>query len=248
MNGELAKRLLGLGTIGAMAAALSTGLAAAPAPKPVAGVIIDVKGSPTLKAAADGKTLKLKLQQFIYEGDVIKTGTAERAAMAFVGGAEMRINESSEFQVESGGGAKPTSVYTKAGQAWTRLLHGKSGMNLRSPLAVAAVRGTEADVDVDDRMSVKVYEGLVDVQNEYGSQSLRAGMMTEVAGAGQAPGAPRAMDPNEYGAWQNQLDPKDIAGQLKRLASEADKSRSINLKFKGKDGTEKSLDIKLKKK
>lgn len=248
MSEELGKRVLGLGAMAALAGALATGLAAAPSPKPVAGVIIDVKGSPTIKSAADGKTLKLKLQQFVYEGDLLKTGVGERAAMAFVGGAEMRINESSEFQVESGGGAKPTSVFTKTGQAWTRLLHGKSGMNLRSPLAVAAVRGTEADVDVDDRMSVKVYEGLVDVQNQYGSQSLQAGMMTEVAGAGQAPQAPKAMNPGDYGSWQNQLDPKDIAGQLKRLANEADKSRSINLKFKGKDGSEKSLDIKLKKK
>jgi hypothetical protein len=50
-------------------------------------------------------------------------------------------------------------------------LHGKAGMQIKSPTAVAAVRGTEADVDVDNRMVVKVYEGLVDVSNDQGSQS-----------------------------------------------------------------------------
>lgn len=246
-NGDGLKRFLGLGTLAMLAAALSTGLSAAPANKPVAGVIIDVRGAPTIKASADGKKDKLKLQQFVYEGDVIKTNRGDKAALAFVGGAEMRINENSEFTVESGGGAKPTSVYTKAGEAWTRMLHGKAGMNIRSPLAVAAVRGTEADVDVAQRMTVKVYEGLVDVQNQHGLQSLRAGMMTQVAG-GQAPEPPRSMTPADFKNWQDQLKPKDIDKAVDRLHGEAERNRTLNLRFKGKDGQEKQLDIKLKKK
>ncbi|MDE2292297.1 MAG: hypothetical protein KGL53_09460, partial [Elusimicrobia bacterium] len=152
------------------------------------------------------------------------------------------------FAIESGGGITATSVFTKAGDAWTRLLHGRAGMNVRSPLAVAAVRGTEADVDVSHRMTVKVYEGLVDVQNQYGAQSLRAGMMTQVSGAGQAPQAPHTMAPGDYGSWQQTLKPKDVAGALQRLEGEADKTRTLQFHFKGKDGKDKSLDIQIHKK
>ncbi|MBI3300220.1 MAG: FecR domain-containing protein [Elusimicrobia bacterium] len=248
MRNQGMQRLLGLAAVGCLAAALSSGLAAAPAPKPVAGVVVDLRGAPTVKASADGKVSKLKLQQFVYDSDVIKTGAGERTAIAFVGGAEMRINENSEFAVESGGGSKPTSVYTKAGQAWTRLLHGKAGMNVRSPLAVAAVRGTEADVEVDRRMTVKVYEGLVDLQNPFGLQSLRAGMMTQVGGAGQAPDAARMMGQSDYGRWQTTLSPKDVGRALKRLQGEADKTRKLNIQFRGKDGQVKETEAILEKK
>ena len=248
MKDELRQRFLGLAALAALGAVLSTGLSAGSSPRPVAGVIVDIKGKPSVTRSADGKTGTLKMRDFVYDGDAIKTGSGDRAALAFVGGAEMRINESSEFTVESGGGAKPTSVYTKAGQAWTRLLHGKAGMNVRSPLAVASVRGTEADVDVEKRMTVKVYEGLVDVQNQFGKQSLQAGMMTQVAGAGQAPQQPKTMAPGDYTSWQNTLSPKDLGENLKKLNNEAEKNRSINLKFKDKDGKEKSVDIQIQKK
>lgn len=244
MNDGVTKRGLGLLTIGALGAVLSVCIQAAPTPRPVAGVVVDVRGKPTLKAASDGKSGRAKLNQFVYNGDSLKTGKGEAAAIAFVGGAEMRINENSEFVIDSGGGAKPTSVSTKVGQAWTRLLHGKSQMEVHTPLAVAAVRGTEADVDVDKRLSVKVYEGLVDVQNQYGTQSLRAGMMTEVAGAGQAPQAPRTMKPEDYAKWQDELSPKDLENALKKLEAEAGRTGVLNLKFKGKDGKEKSLELK----
>lgn len=246
---EMLKRVLGAGVLAALASGLGAGLSAAPAAKVVAGVIIDVKGVPMLKAAADGKKAKLKLQQYVYNKDVIKTEKGERVAIAFVGGAEMRINENSEFAIESGGGSKPTSVYTKAGDAWTRLLHGSkgAGFNVRSPLAVAAVRGTEADIDVGARMTVKVYEGLVDIQNAQGLQSLRAGQMSQV-GAGQAPAPPRAMSPGDFATWQGELKPQGVDAAVDRLKTEADKNRTLNLRFKGKDGVEKSLDIKLKKK
>ena len=224
------KRGMGLLALGVMGAVLAVCIQAAPTPRPVAGVVVDVKGKPMLKSASDGKSARAKLNQFVYNGDSLKTERGEAAAIAFVGGAEMRINENSEFVIDSGGGAKPTSVSTKVGQAWTRLLHGKSQLEVHTPLAVAAVRGTEADVDVDKRLSVKVYEGLVDVQNQYGTQSLRAGMMTEVAGAGQAPQAPKTMKPEDYAKWQEELSPKDLENALKKLEKEAKRTKTMSIK------------------
>lgn len=239
-------------TMQALIPALALGLSLAAAPPvqargAVAGVVIDVQGKPKVKRKDAGSYKKLKLNKFVYEGDVIKTGPSDKAAVAFVGGAELRINSNSEFVMESGGGRKATSVFTRLGQAWTRLLHGKAGMRVRSHVAVAAVRGTEADVDVSDRMTVKVYEGLVDLANQHGKTSLQAGQMSQVGGANMAPGAARKMQSSDFGTWQNGLVPKKLQKNLRRLQSEAEKTRT--LKIKGmKDGQPYERTFKLKKK
>ena len=217
------------------------------AENPVAGVVIDVKGKPEVSRKGSDKWERLKLNRYVYEEDTIRTDKGERVAIAFIGGAEVRVNESSEFVVNSGGGNKRTSIYSKVGQAWTRMLHGRAGLDVRFPAGVAAVRGTEADVDIHERMTVKVYEGHVNVNNQYGSQALTAGMMTNVT-AGGAPAAPRSMSPGDYTSWQTSLQPKNIENRLKKLHEKAGQKRDIKLKFKTKDGKSKELNIKLEKK
>lgn len=206
----------------------------------VAGVVIDVKGRPVIvdKDRADKlKGLKgderrrigrkLKNGKMVYEGDVIITGGQDKAAIAFVGGAEVRINSNSEFVLENGGGRKPTSVFTRFGNAFTRMLHGKAGMQVRTPLAVAAVRGTEADVDMSDRLDVKVYEGHVDVENAYGKTKLTEGMMASVSGAGTAPSAATTMKKEDYKIWQGDLNPQNIEKRLNKLMDAAGQKRKV---------------------
>jgi len=214
---------------------------------PVAGVVISLTGKPQIKAAGTQALKRLALNRFVYEGDTVKTGPGEKVGIAFVGGAELRINENSEFEMESGGGTKPTSVKTSLGQGWTRLLHGKSGIRVRTPVAVCAVRGTEADVDMNGRMTVKVYEGHVDVSNEQGSQSMTAGQMTQVGGAGQAPDAPKAMEAADVGTWQNGLKPADLNKSQALLKQAAEKNRTLELEME-KDGQKKKVKINLEKK
>jgi hypothetical protein len=236
--------------MGVFAALGMLALAAAPpasAAKVVAGVVIDTQGKPEIKPVGKSSFKRLKLNKFVYEGDTIKTQDGERAAVALVGGAEVRINENSEFVMESGGGRSPSSIATKLGQAWTRLLHGKSGMQVKSPMAVAAVRGTEADVDVSDRMDVKVYEGMVDLTNDQGRVSLTAGMMGGVGGAGMAPSRGRRMGAGDYGTWQSGMAPQNLDKNLNRLRKKAERTRQIKLKW-SKDGTPQELNLQLEKK
>lgn len=213
----------------------------------VAGVVIKIEGKPKVRTAGKEDFKALKINQFVYEGDRVRTGSEDRCAIAFVGGAEVRINENSNFDLESGGGQRPTLLRTTIGQAWTRLLHGKAGLSIATPAAVAAVRGTEADVESSDRLTVKVYEGLVDVYNERGSQSLAAGQMTQVSDAQSAPQAPRAMGEGDLGSWQDGLAAKGLESQLERLQKEAEKHRELELEL-NKDGQQKKIKIKLEKK
>ncbi|MBI3288653.1 MAG: FecR domain-containing protein [Elusimicrobia bacterium] len=224
-------------------------LASAPAraaAEVVAGVIIVIKGAPNVKSAGSGFVKPLKRNQFVNEGDQIITKAGEYASIAFIGGAEVRISENSAFVVESGGGQKPTRLFTALGKAWTRMLqgHGHAGISIRTPSAVAAVRGTEADVESNERMTVKVYEGFVDVFNDQGKQALKAGEMTQVANAQSAPEAPKTMSESDKQSWQDDLKADGVEKQIGRLQKEADRRRSLELKTK--DG--KTIKINLEKK
>lgn len=229
------------------AVAALLGLASPPARaagEVVAGVVIALTGAPGLKLAGKTAVKPLKRNQFVNEGDSIVTKAGEFASVAFIGGAEVRISESSTFVVESGGGQKPTQLFTTIGKAWTRMLHGHSGIRIRTPTAVAAVRGTEADVESNERMTVKVYEGFVDVENEHGKQALVAGQMTQVANAGSAPEPPKTMTDADKGTWQDALKAEGVEKQIGRLQNEADRRRSLELKTK--DG--KKIRLNLEKK
>lgn len=210
---------------------------------PTAGIVITVKGKPTLKSG--GETKPIKRNQFVYEGDQVATGASEMVAIAFIGGAEVRIAENSTFDVVSGGGQRPTSVKTKAGKLWSRLLHGQAAFQVRTPIAVAAVRGTEADIDADERLTVKVYEGFVDVFNDQGRQSLSAGQMTQ-ASAGGAPPPPRDMGSGDYESWQNALKVGGVDKQVERLRREAERERTLELETQ--KGQKKKIKLKLEKK
>jgi hypothetical protein len=226
-------------------------LIVARATTPVAGVVDSIEGKPRV-VRADGKNAKLKLNDILNEGDTVKTGPAARVGIAFVGGAELRINENSSFTLEKGGSDKdsPTSVFTKLGNAWTNLIKGsRATINVRTPSAVCAVRGTIADVNIgpDGPMTVKTYEGHVDVMNDKGTTTLHAGELTQVAG-GAAPQGARAMTPKDYATWQNSLKAPNLSRSLQLLNSAAVKNRTLDLKMKDKDGKEKTIRLNFEKK
>jgi hypothetical protein len=210
----------------------------------VAGVVILIKGAPSIKRRGAAVVKPLKQNQYVNEGDELVTKAGEYASIAFIGGAEVRISESSTFVVEAGGGQKPTQLFTTIGKAWTRLLTGHSGINIRTPTAVAAVRGTEADVESGEHTTVKVYEGFVDVYNDHGKQALTAGQMTRVASAQVAPEPPKTMTAADRQNWQDALKGQGVEKQIQRLQKEADRRRSLELKTK--DGRKIKLNLEKK--
>src|SRR3990167_8069934 len=85
-----------------VAAALILAAASARAASPVAGVVISIEGKPEIQRAGEKSFKPLKFNDMLREGDSVKTGRGSRVAVAFVGGAELRINEDSNFKMESG--------------------------------------------------------------------------------------------------------------------------------------------------
>lgn len=213
---------------------------------PIAGVITAVTGKPRLQANGESGFFPVKRGQNVYEGDVVKTGKNDLLSVIFVGGAEVRINANSRFQFDSGGGVKPTSIFSELGQAWTQLVHGGAQIDIHSPTAVCSVRGTQADVSIGDGMTVKVYEGHVELFNQKGSQTLTAGQTASVASGG-APQAPQALPAGAQGTWQNTLKPQNVEEMRKALMNAAEQERVLEIKS-NKNGKQTDIKMHFKKK
>jgi len=212
----------------------------------MSAVVVFVSGDVKFKRAAVPALAELKLNEALQPGDTIVTAAGAKASLVTKTGAEIRINENSTFSIP--GKSKVREMFDlSVGQVWGRMLHKMAKLNVRTPTAVCAVRGTEADIEQKDGLTVKVYEGHVDLENKLGKQSLRAGQISTVSGANAAPTAPRQMSGSEMGKWQEDIDVKDIGKYLERvgLSDKGEKKLKVNIE---KDGTGKDVEIKLKKK
>lgn len=238
--------------VGAMVLALLgsiAGLKPAFAAERVNAIVIMVKGQVEVKREKARNFSELKLNDILYAGDQIKTGGDGQAAVATKSGAEVRLNSNSSFEITASGDVgKPGLLKLTLGQLWTRMLHSKAKLDVRTPSAVCAVRGTEADIEQRELLTVKVYEGHVKLTNSGGSQSLKAGQMSTVSGGG-APAAAKQMGAGDKGTWQDGLnkDLKDIQGSMDKLTNAAGEKKLI-LDIKGADGKVKHIEVPATKK
>ncbi len=210
----------------------------------VNAIVIFVNNDVQVKRSGERAYEPLALNDLLYAGDEIKTGEASQASLATKGGAEVRLNQNSTFNIEASGKVREM-LRLRVGQLWTRMLHKMAKLDVRTPSAVCAIRGTEADIEQRNLLTVKVYEGHVDVLNAQGKQSLMAGQMSTV-GAGAAPGAAKQMSATDKGDWQENMSVQDMQGFLDKLKAEGG-DKTLKLKV-DKDGKSKDVEIKLKKK
>ena len=213
----------------------------------IAAVAVHITGEVQVKRSGEKEFAELKVNDMLYPGDNIKTGAGARAGLVTKGGAEVRLNENSNFEI-SGSGKLREMLRLSVGQLWTRMLHKMAKINVRTPSAVCAVRGTEADIEQRSLLTVKVYEGHVDVQNSLGKQSLKAGQMTTVAGANAAPEAAKAMSGSDAGKWQDEIKVSDYDKFIKLMEESAASGKKLKTSVKMPDGTVKQIEGGLKKK
>ena len=117
-----------------------------------------------------GKWEHAKPNQPVYEGNVIRTQARSRCEITLTGGGKVRISENSELELneaEVKPMVKSFNANLKKGNVWVsaKAAFGeKKSINLRTPTAVAAIRGTKYRAKAgEDESSVLVYEGKVDV-------------------------------------------------------------------------------------
>ena len=213
----------------------------------IAAVAVNIVGAAQVKRAGESEYSELKVNDMLYPGDSVKTGPAAKVSLVTKGGAEVRINENSDFQLEASGGVREM-VKLGVGQLWTRMLHKMAKVNVRTPSAVCAIRGTEADIEQRSLLTVKVYEGHVDVQNTLGKQALKAGQMTTVAGANAAPEAAKKMSGTDMGSWQEGVKASDYEKFIAMMKESAESGKALKTQIKMPDGSVKTIEGQLKKK
>lgn len=212
-----------------------------------AAVAVYIAGDVQVRHAGEKTFGELKLNDMLYAGDAVKTGASGKAGIVTKGGAEVRLNENSTFEISPKGTLREL-LNLSVGQLWTRMLHKFSKINVQTPSAVCAVRGTEADIEQRSLLTVKVYEGHVDVQNSLGKQSLMAGQMTTVSGVNAAPQAPRKMSGQDAGKWQEEVKVSDYEKFIDLLKASGSSGKTLKTSVRMPDGTIKQIEGSLKKK
>jgi len=127
----------------------------------------------------------------IQEKDIVKTLAKSRCEITLVGGGKLRIGENSELEITEAN-VKPMEknfgATLKKGDAWVaaKAAFGeKKNVAVRTPTAVAAIRGTTYRAKAgNDESSVLVYDGKVDVNaasnvNEARDQQRRQGFQPQ---------------------------------------------------------------------
>ena len=106
----------------------------------------------------------------ILEKDIVKTLAKSRCEITLVGGGKLRIGQNSELEITEAN-VKPMEknfgATLKKGDVWVaaKAAFGeKKNVAVRTPTAVAAIRGTKYRAKAgEDESSVLVYDGKVDV-------------------------------------------------------------------------------------
>lgn len=225
----------------------------------VTAVVVTIQGTLLVKSAGSPKFVPAKRGQFLYEGDVIKTDKNSMAAITFASGVSLKINKNTELMITPRQiGKIEEEVNMKRGQVFSKVMRRGSHFAVKTPVAVAAVRGTEYDVDLDGNSGrISVLNGNVWVSNAYGNVNVGAGQFCNV-NAGEAPGQPQEMSSEDIPQWQNQVraDDKEVQELARQLQGGATsqsptppggaEEKTMRIEVETPSG-KKTLNLKLKK-
>jgi hypothetical protein len=149
----------------------------------------------------DGASRAARSGEDVAAGSRVRTGERSSVMLVFEDGSRVLMRQASELRVVRsdkralGGGVLVTLELVRGGLE-NMVIPRTSPDNrfeIRSPAAVAAVRGTRFRVNAgDDRTWTEVLEGAVDVDNPAGQVQARAGQGT-VAQLGRAPQPPEPL-------------------------------------------------------
>jgi hypothetical protein len=169
---------------------------------PVDGIVTFIKGDVTFKEREKAEWRTFHLQDPVKEGNVIRTGEDSAVEITAEDGTTVLLRANTVLYVQT---AKKTltlylrSLYLRTGRMVSRIKAAtgrEPRYEIRTPSAVAAARGTDYRVSVDDRNATRseVIEGTVEVAGQKEKISVKAGEGTIVK-MNEAPSPPRKLLP-----------------------------------------------------
>jgi len=155
---------------------------------------------------AGGSPRPAQLGNRLHDRDLVYTSPDTRAALRFTDdGSILRLNPNSQLRLTSGDerGVVVRTLELEFGELWARVTrHDGTTLRVQTPAGVAAVKGTEFVVRVDEHgvTTVLTLEGVVEFFNPAGRVDVTAGTKVVVDSAGRAPRAEPASAQDLRGA------------------------------------------------
>ena len=144
---------------------------------------------------ASGTRHPARVGERLRNRDEVETSPNTRAALRFTDdGSILRLNPSSRMRLTSGDerGVVVRTLELEFGELWARVTRNQgTTLRVQTPAGVAAVKGTEFLVRVDERgvTTVLTLEGVVEFFNRGGRVDLAAGRKVVAADSASAPRA-----------------------------------------------------------
>lgn len=154
-----------------------------------AGSIVQANGESEIRFTAADLWRDAEVQQVLLGGDALRTGPLGGLAILFADQTQIRVHNNSQLLVRDvGGDGGPARMDLDSGAVWARAVTGGSGVEITTPAATAAIRGTDWSLAVgpDGKTTLVVLSGVVELSNEFGRVSVGRGEAA-VAAVGSAP-------------------------------------------------------------
>ncbi|MFA6029133.1 MAG: FecR family protein [Elusimicrobiota bacterium] len=160
-------------------------------------VIADASGTVRYQTGPDGLATRLSSGSELADGGRITTDQDGRAAIVFPDGSRFELGPRSDFTVERAAGEEP-SFKLALGRLKASIVKASSRrLYVRTPRAVACVRGTEFNVSVrkSGRTTIDLFTGQLSVSDDKGkSAELSAGQRLVADAEGLLEAAPIPTD------------------------------------------------------
>ncbi len=153
-----------------------------------AGSVLTTQGDEQIRFLDQGPWAAVEREQALLGGDHLRTGPYGALALLFADRTQVRVQRNSSLLVKQVSGPGPAQLRLDRGGAWSRAAtHGK-GLEIQTPSATAAIRGTEWSLAVNDqgRSTLVVIAGEIELSNEFGAVRVGPGEVG-TAEVGRAP-------------------------------------------------------------
>ena len=168
------------------AAMLAPGVATAQA----AAEIVSLEGKGEYREAGATSWRPAAARQKLFPTNYVRTLDLSRMALVFPDRTTIRLGPNSEAEIREVASASSgrTLIHQNKGKSWTQSKSPPRSLEIRTPSALAAIRGTDWEIAIDEggRSTVSVFSGEVELSNELGSVTIGPNEQAE-ARPGQAP-------------------------------------------------------------
>ncbi len=156
---------------------------------------------------ADGRMEQVRGRESValFEGDECRTEKGSKAFIRLADGTKLAMNEETTFTLlarQEPEGRLVRVLKLALGELWLKTA-GSPAMEIQTPAAVAAIRGTELDLRVgaDGKSVLTVLQGVVVLKNESCSPCTVDAATRSVVEPGRPCEPPTAVDPASATAW-----------------------------------------------